>query len=142
MKSIRQKFQVAQNQQKSYANNRRKDLEFNVGDNVFLEVTPLKGSIKAGKGKELKTRYIDSFGILKRIRKVAYRLKLPTNLFRIHDVFHVSLFKKYHLDPTHILQLEDIKLNESLTHKERPVQLLDQKVKKFRNKRICLVMVL
>ena len=73
---------------------------------------------------------------------IAYCLELPLNLSRIHDVFHVSLLKKYHLDPTHVLQPEDLEIDESLTYKEQPVQLLDREVKELRRKKIPLVKVL
>ena len=73
---------------------------------------------------------------------MAYRLELPASLSRIHDVFHVSLLKKYHPDPTHILAPEDIELDESLAYEERPIQILDRRVKDLRNKQIPLVKVL
>ena len=73
---------------------------------------------------------------------MAYRLELPTSLSRIHDVFHVSLRKKYHPHPTHILQPEDIELEESQTYEERPIRLLDQKVNDLKNKQILLVKIL
>ncbi|XP_071921800.1 uncharacterized protein [Coffea arabica] len=142
VKVIRQRLQTAQSRQKSYANHPRKDLEFEIRDKVFLRITPLKGKIKAGKGKKLQPRYIGPFNILQRIGKVAYRLELPASLSRIHDVFHVSLLKKYHPDPTHILPSEDIELDESLTYEERPIRILDKKVKDLRNKQIPLVKVL
>ena len=119
---------------KSYANHRRKDFEFEIGDKVFLKVTPLKGKIKTGKGNKLQPRYIRPFSILQRIGKVAYRLELLVSQSRIHDVFHVSLLKEYHPDPTHVLPPEDIELDESLTYEERPIRVLDWKVKDLRNK--------
>ena len=67
------------------------------------------------KGKKLKPRYVGPFKILQRMGSVAYRLELPLNLSRIHDVFHVSLFKKYHPDPTHVLLPKDLEIDELLT---------------------------
>ncbi|XP_071923220.1 uncharacterized protein [Coffea arabica] len=120
VKVIRQKLQTAQSRQKNYADNRRKDLEFEVGDKVFLNVTPLR-SLTAGKGKKLQPRYGGPFKILQRVGNVAYRLELPASLSRIHDVFHVSMLKKYHPDPTHVLKPEEIDIDKSLTNEERPV---------------------
>ncbi|XP_071920658.1 uncharacterized protein [Coffea arabica] len=141
VKLIRQRIQTAQSRQKSYADNRRKDLEFEVGDHVFLKITPLR-SITAGKGKKLQPRYVGPYKILQRVGAVAYRLELPSSLSRIHNVFHVSMLKKYHPDPSHVLQPEDIEVDESLAYEEKPVQVLDRKVKELRNKRIPLVKVL
>ena len=109
---------------------------------MFLKVTPLKRKVKAGKGKKLQPRYIGPFKILLRVGKVAYRLELPISLSQIHDLFHVSLLKKYHSDPTHILPPEDIELDEYLTYEEQPIRVLDRKVKDLRNKQIPLVKVL
>ena len=133
---------MTQSQQKSYANHRRKDFEFEIRDKVFLKVTPLKGKIKTGKGNKLQPRYIRPFSILQWIGKVAYRLELPASLSRIHDVFYISLLKKYHRDPTHVLPPEDIELDESLTYEESPIRVLDRKVKDLTNKQIPLVKVL
>ncbi|XP_027122169.1 uncharacterized protein [Coffea arabica] len=142
MKLIRQKIQTAQSRQKSYVDNRRKNLEFVVGDQVFLKITPLKVSLMAGKGKKLQPRFVGSYKIIQRVGNVAYKLKLLPSWFRIHNVFHVSMFKKYHPDPSHVLQPENIKIDEALTYEEKPVKLLDRKVKELRNKRIPLVKVL
>ena len=102
VKVIRQRLQTGQSRQKSCADNRRKDLEFEVGDLVFLKITPLR-SVMAGEVKKLQPGFVGPFKIFQRVGKVAYRLELPSSLSRIHDVFHVSMFKKYHPDPTHIL---------------------------------------
>ncbi|XP_027178031.1 uncharacterized protein LOC113777196 [Coffea eugenioides] len=135
-------MQTGQSRQKGYADHRRKDLEFEEGDMVFLKVTPLRGTIAAKKGKKLKPRYIGPYRIQSRVRTVAYQLELPVKMSRIHNVFHVSLLKKYYPDPAHILHTEDIKLDETLTYGEQPVQILDQKVKELRNKQISLVKIL
>ena len=82
---------MTQDRQKSYADNWRKDLEFEVGDMVFLKVTPWKGVIRFGRRGELGPRYIGPYEISKRIGPIAYRLVLPKELSRIHNVFHVSM---------------------------------------------------
>ena len=141
VKLIRQRLQTAQSRQKSYADNRRKDLEFEVGDHAFLKVTPLR-SITAGRGKKLQPRFVGPYKILQKVGTVVYQLELQPSLSRIHDVFHVSMLKKYYPDLSHILHPEEIEINESLTYEEKPVQLLDRKVKELRNNSIPLVKIL
>ncbi|XP_027109316.1 uncharacterized protein [Coffea arabica] len=96
----------------------------------------------ADRKKKLQPRFVGPFKILQRVGKVVYRLELPSSLSRVHDVFHVSMLKKYYPDPTHILQPEEIEIDEALTYEEKPVQLLDRKVKELRNKQIPLVKIL
>ena len=139
---IKQRIKAAQDRQKSYADNRRKDLEFRVNDQVFLKVSPRKGIRRIGKGGKLTPRYIGPFEITRRIGEVAYELQLPRNLTAIHNVFHVSQLKKYHPDPTHVIRADDIQLEEDLTYEEKPVKILDTRVKELRNKAIPLVKVL
>ncbi|GJS02215.1 putative reverse transcriptase domain-containing protein [Tanacetum coccineum] len=91
---IRQRLQAARDRQRSYANVRRKPLEFQVGDRVMLKVSPRKGVIRFGKQGKLNPRYIGPFKILERIGLVAYKLKLPEELSNIHSTFHVSNLKK------------------------------------------------
>ncbi|XP_071939145.1 uncharacterized protein [Coffea arabica] len=138
VKLIRERLQATQSRQKSYADTRRKDLEFEVGDKAFLRVKPLKSGVVSKKGKKLKPRYIRLFKILKRVGNVAYQLKLPASMAKVHDVFHVSMLRKYHPDPSHVLQLEGIEVDETLTYEEGPVQVLDREVKELRNKKIPL----
>ncbi|XP_071917583.1 uncharacterized protein [Coffea arabica] len=139
---VRQKIQTAQSCQKSYADNRRKDLEFTVGDLVFLKITPLKESLMSGKGKKLQPRFVGPYKIIQRVGSVAYKLELPPSLSRIHNVFHVSMLKKYHPNYSHVLQPESIEIDETLTYEEKSVKLLDKKVKELKNKQIPLVKVL
>ena len=103
IKVIRDRLKIAQDRQKSYADNRRRDLKFEVGDMVFLRISPWKGVLRFGKRGKLSPRYIGSYRIVERIREVAYRLELPSDLDRIHDVFHVSMLRKYIPDPSHVL---------------------------------------
>ena len=98
--------------------------------------------LRFGKRGKLSPRYIGPYEIIERIGAVAYRLKLPIELVRIHDVFHVSMLRKYIPDSSHILRDQPIELKENLTYEERPVQILDRKEQVLRNKRIPLVKVL
>ncbi|KAI5341686.1 hypothetical protein L3X38_009561 [Prunus dulcis] len=91
-------------QQKSYADNRRKDLQFEVGDWVFLKLSPLKGVVRFGRRGKLSPRYIGPYEVVERVGPVAYRLALPPDLSRLHDVFHVSMLRKYISDPSHVLE--------------------------------------
>ncbi|XP_071933785.1 uncharacterized protein [Coffea arabica] len=94
------------------------------------------------KGKKLQLRFVGPYKVIQRVGKVAYKLELPPSLSRIHVVFHVSMLKKYHPDPSHILQPESIEIDETLTYEEKSVKHQDRKVKELRNKRIPFVKVL
>ena len=100
---IRERIKAAQDRQKSYADNRRKEIEFAVGDKVFLKIAPMKGIMRFGKKGKLSPRFIGPFEILERIGDLAYRLALPPNLSGVHNVFHVSMLRKYVYDPSHVL---------------------------------------
>ncbi|GKV43001.1 hypothetical protein SLEP1_g50348 [Rubroshorea leprosula] len=91
---IKERLRVAQSRQKSYVDRRRQDLEFEVGDHVFLKVSPTRGVLRFGIRGKLSPRYIGPYPILERIGEVAYKLELPGNLAGVHDVFHVSLLRK------------------------------------------------
>ena len=102
MDLIQKRLLMAQSQQKSYADRRRRPLEFEVGDHVFLKVMPKKGVVRFGKRGKLSPRYIRPFEILKRVGIVSYRLALPPSLSGVHVVFHVSMLWKYTIDSTHV----------------------------------------
>ncbi|KAK6150506.1 hypothetical protein DH2020_015438 [Rehmannia glutinosa] len=139
---IRQRMGTAQSRQKSYSDQRRRILEFSVGDLVFLKVVPMKGVMRFGKKGKLSPRYIGPFRITERIGDVAYRLDLLASMSQIHDVFHVSMLRKYVANPSHILTNEPIELKTDLSYEEIPVRILLREVKKLRNKEIPLVKVL
>ncbi|GJU46057.1 putative reverse transcriptase domain-containing protein [Tanacetum coccineum] len=117
---IKEKLKVARDRQKSYANNRRKPLEFEVGDRVLLKVLPWKGVICFGKKGKLAPRYVGPFEILKRICPVAYRLRLPEELSSVHDTFHVSNLKKCLADANLHVPLDEIKIDKTLCFVEEP----------------------
>ena len=82
---------------------RRRPLEFEVGDHVFLKVMPKRGVVRSDKRGKLSPRFIGPFEILERIGVVAYRLALPPNMSGVHEVFHVSMLRKYAPDPSHVV---------------------------------------
>ena len=141
IKLIRDRLRTAQSRQKSYADRRRRPLEFQIGDHVFLKVSPITSVAKSLKPKKLHPRYIGPFQILDQIGPVAYKLALPPNLSQIHDVFHISHLKKYQPDPTHVIHHESMQVQDNLTYTVKPEQIVDHEVKQLRNKKILLVKV-
>ncbi|XP_075499143.1 uncharacterized protein LOC142537518 [Primulina tabacum] len=139
---IRQRMKTVQFRQTSYANVRRRPLEFNVGDQVFVKISPLKGVMRFGKKCKLSPRNIGPFEILDRIGERAYRLALPLDFDRVHTVFHVSMLRKYLSNPSHVLRHKALDLLPNLSYEEVPVQIIDSKVKVLRNKEIGFVKVL
>ena len=111
---IRKRLQIAQSRQKSYYDNSRRKIEFEVGDMVFLKVAPMKRVMRFGKKGKLSPRFIGPFEILKCIGKVVYELALPPTLAGVHDVFHVSMLRKYIPDPSHVLNYETLKIKDDL----------------------------
>ncbi|KAA0059961.1 pol protein [Cucumis melo var. makuwa] len=142
IQKIRARMLIAQSRQKSYADVRRKDLEFEVGDMVFLKVAPMKGVLRFEKKRKLSPRFVGSFEILERIGPVAYRLALPPSFSTVYDVFHVSMLRRYVADPTHVVDFEPLQTSENLSYEEQPVEILVREVKKLRNREISLVKVL
>ena len=139
---IREWLKIENDRQKSYADNRRRDLKFEISDQVFLRVSPWKGILRFGKRGKLSPRYIGPYEIVDKVGEVAYRLKLQSELANIHDVFNVSMLRKYIADPSHILKEQPIQLKKNLTYEEHPVEILDRRDQVLRNKVIPLVKVL
>ncbi|XP_074303399.1 uncharacterized protein LOC141637891 [Silene latifolia] len=135
-------MRVAQNRQKSYAYLKRSEIEFAVGDKVLLKVSPMKGVMRFGKRGKLSQKFIGPYEILDRVGEVAYRLALPPALDRVHNVFHVSQLRKYVSDPTHVLEPEQVEINEQMSYVEGPKEILDRNVRKTRNGETPLVKVL
>ncbi|KAI3818931.1 hypothetical protein L1987_12753 [Smallanthus sonchifolius] len=138
---IRDRLKAARDRQKSYADVRRKPLEFQVGDKVLLKVSPWKGVIRFGKRGKLNPRYIGPFEILARVGPVAYKLKLPQALSGVHATFHVSNLKKCLLDETQVIPLEEIQVDDRLHFVEEPVEIMDREVKRMKQSRIPIVKV-
>ena len=142
IKVIRDILKIAQDRKKSYADNRRRDLDIEVWDMVFLRISPWKGVLRFGKRGKLSPRYIGPYRIVERIGEVAYRLELPSDLDRIHDIFHVSMLHKYIPDPSHVLIEQPMEIQKNLKHEEEPVKILHRREQVLRNKTIPLVKVL
>ena len=100
---IRLRLLTTQSRQKSYADVRRLPLEFEVGDHVFLKVMPKRGVVRFDKRGKLSSRFIGPFEILERVDTVAYRLALPLSMSGVHEVFHVSMLRRYTSDPAHVV---------------------------------------
>ncbi|XP_052486502.1 uncharacterized protein LOC128041175 [Gossypium raimondii] len=139
---IRDCLKAASDRQKSYADLKRRDIEFSVGDRVFLKVSPWKKVLRFGRKGKLSPRFIGPYEIIERIGPVAYRLALPRELENIHNVFHVSMLRRYRSDPSHVIPHTEIELQPDMTYSEEPVKILAREVKELRNKRVPLVKVL
>ncbi|KAD6118695.1 hypothetical protein E3N88_09966 [Mikania micrantha] len=138
---VKARMKAAQDRQKSYADKRRKPIEFEVGDQVLLKVSPWKGVIRFRKRGKLSPRFIGPFRIMARVGKVAYRLDLPDELSGIHLTFHVSHLRKCLADDVAYVPLNDIEVDEKLNYIEEPVAIVDTKEKQLRNKTIRQVKV-
>ncbi|GKB21696.1 putative reverse transcriptase domain-containing protein [Tanacetum coccineum] len=138
---IKDRLKAARDRQKSYADKRRKPLEFSVGDYVLLKVSPWKGVVRFGKKGKLVPRFVGPFEIIKRTCPVAYRLRLPQKLNGVHDPFHVSNPKKCLADPTLQVPLDEIQVDAKLNFVEEHVEILESEFKKLKRSRIVIVKV-
>ncbi|GJT23595.1 uncharacterized mitochondrial protein-like protein [Tanacetum coccineum] len=129
---IKNRLLAARSRQKSYADVRRKPLEFEVGSKVILKVSPWKGVVRFGKRGKLSLRYIGPFKILSRVGPVAYKLELPRELQGIHNTFHVSNLKKCLSDEDLIIPLDEVRIEEKLHFIEEPIEIMDREVKQLK----------
>ncbi|GKF98794.1 hypothetical protein Tco_0297577 [Tanacetum coccineum] len=138
---IRQHLQAARDRQISYANMRRKPLEFQVDNHVMLKVSPRKGIFRFGKRGKLNSQYIGPFEILERIGPVAYKLDLPKELSNIHNTFHISNLKKCLSDESLIIPMKELQLDDKLNFVEEPVEVIDREIKQLKRSRIPIIKV-
>nr|GEY05770.1 putative reverse transcriptase domain-containing protein [Tanacetum cinerariifolium] len=110
---IKERLKTARYRKKSYADHRRKPLEFSVGDKVLLKVSPRKGVVRFEKKSKLSPRYVRPFEIVERVGPLAYRMRLPQELAGVHDTFHVSNLKKCLVVVNLHLLLEEVKIDEN-----------------------------
>jgi hypothetical protein len=134
VKLIREQLRAAQSRYKSYADNRRR--------RVYLKLTPRKGILRHPRGGKLSSRYLRPFPILERVGPVEYRLDLPDGLTGIHDMFHISQLKKYNPNAEHVLNDKPLQLQLNLSYVEKPVKVIEQSIKKLRNKKIPIVKII
>ena len=142
VKLIQERMKAAQSRQKSYADLRRRPLDFAEGDHVFLRVSPTKGVGRVIRLRKLSPKFIGPYQILRKIGPAAYEIALPPQLANLHNVFHVSQLRKYVPDPAHVLEVDEVQIREDFSYEVQPISIIDQKVKQLRGKVINMVKVL
>ncbi|XP_055800359.1 uncharacterized protein LOC129869763 [Solanum dulcamara] len=142
VKLIQERLLATQSRQKSYVDKRRQPLEFQIGDWVFLKVSPMKGVMRFDKKGKLSPLYIGPYQITRRISEVVYEQDLPFDLEAVHPIFHVSMLRKYVGDPSRIFPIEDVQITEELSYEEQPVAILDRQVRRLHTKDVPFVKVL
>nr|GEZ65608.1 putative reverse transcriptase domain-containing protein [Tanacetum cinerariifolium] len=129
---IKQTLQAVRDRQKSYANVRRKPLEFQVGDKVMLKVSPWKGVVRFGKRGKLNPHYIGPFKVLAKVRIVAYIIELPLQLSKVYITFHVSNLKKCLSNEPLAIPLDELHIDDKLHFVKDPVEIMDREIKQLR----------
>ncbi|GKC88013.1 putative reverse transcriptase domain-containing protein [Tanacetum coccineum] len=138
---IKDRLKAARDRQKSYADKRRKPLEFSVGDHVLLKVSSWIGVVRFGKKGKLTPRFVRPFEITERIGPVAYKLRLSEELNGVHHTFYVSNLKKCLADPTLHIPLEEMQVDAKLNFVEEPVEIIEWEIKKLKRSRTPIVKV-
>ncbi|GKC02126.1 putative reverse transcriptase domain-containing protein [Tanacetum coccineum] len=138
---IKSRIQAAHDRQKSYANIRRKPMVFQVGDKVMLKVSPWKGVVHFGKRGKLNPRYVGPFKVIEKVGTVAYKLELPPQLSRVHNMFHVSNLKKCLSDESLVIPLEELRFDDKLHFVEEPIEVKDREIKQLKRSRIPIIKV-
>ena len=130
---IQKNLKAAQSRQKSYADKRRRPLIFEVGDHVYLLVSPMKGVQQFGMRSKLAPRYVGPFSILEHCGPVAYRVELTPHLSAVHNICHVSQLKKCLCIPTEVIDMENLQLETDHVYPEHPMKIVDHKTRVTRN---------
>ncbi|GJU57413.1 putative reverse transcriptase domain-containing protein [Tanacetum coccineum] len=138
---IKQRMQAARARQKSYADLKRKPMEFQIGDKVMLKVSPWKGVVHFGKRGKLNPRYVRPFKVIERVGSIAYKLELPGELTRVHNTFHVSNLKKCYAEEPLAVPLDGLHFDDKLQFVEEPVEIMDREVKRLRKSHVPIVKV-
>src|SRR3954464_8641359 len=141
VKLVKDRLKIAQSRQKSYADPKRREVTYEVGDRAYLRVSPLCGVKRFGVKGKLAPRYVGPFKILSCKGEVVYEIELPKSLSAVHNVFHVSQLKKYHpeMEETSLkdtIPLEEVQLESDLTYEEKPIKILETAERVTRTKTI------
>ena len=134
VKMIRERLKVAADRQKSYTDLKRKDIQYEIREKVFLKVSPCKKVMRFGRKGKLSPRFIGSYEVIEKVGPMAFRLALPSELEKIRNIFHVSMLRRYRSDPSHVVSSEIIELRPDLTYEEEPIEIMAREVKELRNK--------
>ncbi|GJV89148.1 putative reverse transcriptase domain-containing protein [Tanacetum coccineum] len=137
---IKQRMQVARDRQKSYANLKRKSMDFQVGDKIMLKVSPWKRVVRFGKWGKLNLWYIP-LKVLEKVGSVPYKLELPEDLSRVHNMFHVSNLKKCYADEPLGVPLDELHFDNKLQFVDEPVKIMDLEVKQLRQSHVLIAKV-
>ncbi|KAA3487362.1 DNA/RNA polymerase superfamily protein [Gossypium australe] len=142
VKVIRDGLKAASDRQNSYSDLKRKEIEFQVDDKIFLKVSPWKKVLRFGRSGKLSPHFIIPYEITEKIGSIEYRLALSSELEKIHNVFHVSMLRRYRSDPSHVITPTEVEIQPNMSYVEELVKILAREVKQLRNKSIPLVKVL
>lgn len=141
VKLIQSRLKTAQSRQKSYADVRTRDREYEVRDHVFIKVTLMKGQTQFGVKGKLASRYVGPYEILEKINPVTYRVALSPAMEHTHNVFHISMLWDYLRDLLHVIELAHVLLKNDYTYEQMPIQIVNRRIERLRNKEILLVKV-
>ena len=135
-------MKAAQDRKKSYADKRRRDLKFSIGDVVFVKISLLKSVIQFGRRGKLAPRFVGPFPVLEQIGNLAYKVELPEKMAGVHNVFHVSQLRKFVHDPDVTIspdQLADVEVEPEAVGNHRPMRIVGNDTKQLRRKAVKLV---
>jgi hypothetical protein len=141
VRMVRENLHVTQSRQKSYADHRRRELSFEVGDFVYLKMSPMRGLRRFEVRGKLAPRFIGPFNIREKRGEVSYQLELPPQLSDVHDVFHISQLKKCLRVTEEQIPMEDLDAKEDLSYHEYPIKILETSKRVTRHKKIKMCKV-
>jgi hypothetical protein len=141
VKLIRERLHASKSMQKCYVDYKRYSSESNVGDHVFLEVSPIKKVMRFGIRWELNPRHVGSFEILERIGKMIYKLALQPTLLGACSIFQMSMLRQYVPNHNHVADYTSLQLWEDLIYDEVPIKIMEKKEQNLRCKTMKYVMI-